>query len=336
MIVTLRIQARPASVATRMSLDLSDPWTLATLAATLVAAGMVVRSAGLLRHPALLRYPWLAPMFTVPESLLANARAGAPLWARGQGQLLVPVAHWAQLRALGWALAAGRLRGLPAGHGPGGDLAARRVRRAARRPPAGRPAVGGPADARHPAADLLREPGVDGVFVLPMGNALRTEQAEHRLADFIVVMAGLRAAYSLVRFAAFGGDPANVYQNMEKLALQITFFEIGDSLVCTLGATLALLHAIGLKILFAQRYGPHGVPIATAIAYALTHFPTCLRRAAFTRCERDRASLIDAPSCTSRPRTDTNSCVIRTISGCWAPGTAERSRSLARAPPGPS
>ncbi len=29
----------------------------------------------------------------------------------------------------------------------------------------------------------------------------------------------------------------------------------------------------GLKILFAQRYGGHGVPIATAIAYALTHFP---------------------------------------------------------------
>ena len=77
-----------------MPLDLSDPWTLAMLAAMLVAAGMVVLSAGLLlRHPALLLYPWLAPMFTVPESLLANTRAGAPLWARGQGQLLVPVAH---------------------------------------------------------------------------------------------------------------------------------------------------------------------------------------------------------------------------------------------------
>jgi hypothetical protein len=67
----------------------------------------------------------------------------------------------------------------------------------------------------------------------------RTRAHATELAHFIV-LAGLgRALYGLLRWAAFGGDPNNVYANMNEIRIKLTFFDINDSLVCTLAFVVA-------------------------------------------------------------------------------------------------
>ena len=59
-------------------------------------------------------------------------------------------------------------------------------------------------------------------------------------ARLMVLAALAKAAYGLGRWAFFGGDPANIYANAEKLNIRLTFFDIADSLVCILGVAVAL------------------------------------------------------------------------------------------------
>jgi O-antigen ligase len=227
-----------------MSIDFTNPSTLITLLAALGAAAVGVIAAGmLLRRPALLAYPFLLLMFTVPESTLAVANAGVPIWSRGSGQLLFPFVQWGVLGGLFWSVVSNRFQGRPMAIAPVAvwllGFAAMLL---------GHLVVGVwlGEEVRH----ILGPMGFVNlvwmaIFVLLLVNAFRTEHDVLRLMDFIIVMAAARAVYGLVRFAAFGGDPSNVYQNMEKLALKITFFDISDSMLMTIGAVLALLRAIG-------------------------------------------------------------------------------------------
>lgn len=54
------------------------------------------------------------------------------------------------------------------------------------------------------------------------------------LERWFLVLFGGRMVWALVRYAAFGGDPMNVYENVQRLDLRITFFDINDNLLaCT-------------------------------------------------------------------------------------------------------
>jgi O-antigen ligase len=45
-----------------------------------------------------------------------------------------------------------------------------------------------------------------------------------------------------VRWAAFGGDPNNVYANMNEIKIKLTFFDINDSLLCTIAFAIAAVN----------------------------------------------------------------------------------------------
>jgi hypothetical protein len=92
--------------------------------------------------------------------------------------------------------------------------------------------------------DALAVPGFSNVvWMAPLISLIlltfRTREQALELAHFIV-LAGLgRAAFGLVRWAAFGGDPNNVYANLNDIHIKLTFFDINDSLVCTVAFAVA-------------------------------------------------------------------------------------------------
>ncbi|MES2757515.1 MAG: O-antigen ligase family protein [Pseudomonadota bacterium] len=62
------------------------------------------------------------------------------------------------------------------------------------------------------------------------------------LARFIM-LAGLgRALFGLGRCAVGGGDPNNVYANMNDVKIKLTFFDINDSLLCAVAFSIAAVH----------------------------------------------------------------------------------------------
>jgi hypothetical protein len=60
------------------------------------------------------------------------------------------------------------------------------------------------------------------------------------------MLAGLaRALFGLARWAAFGGDPNNVYANMNAIRIRLTFFDINDSLLCMMACAIAAVTLFG-------------------------------------------------------------------------------------------
>lgn len=95
-----------------------------------------------------------------------------------------------------------------------------------------------------PLLETLSGKGVINIFHMSvlLLLALRVVQDERdldRLTDFLLVCALLRGGWGLVRFLFFGGDPVNVYSNVEEFAVKITFYDITDSLVACVGAFFA-------------------------------------------------------------------------------------------------
>ncbi|GAB3448896.1 O-antigen ligase family protein [Massilia solisilvae] len=78
-----------------------------------------------------------------------------------------------------------------------------------------------------------------GPLVALLLLSFRTPEQTRELGDFIVLVGLARALFGLVRWAAFGGDPNNVYANMNEVPIKLTFFDINDSLVCTLAFAVA-------------------------------------------------------------------------------------------------
>lgn len=69
--------------------------------------------------------------------------------------------------------------------------------------------------------------------------AFRTREQVLELGRFIM-LAGLgRALFGLGRWAVAGGDPNNVYANMNAIQIRLTFFDINDSLLCTIAFAIA-------------------------------------------------------------------------------------------------
>jgi hypothetical protein len=212
--------------------------------AVLALAAVVGIGVGMVR-PRYLAYVYLAVFFfansTSYGSLSIMASAG--IYSRGSGLLLFPLLLWCMLGAWSCARVSASFGGHPA-------------------PPCSlRPwflawalLLGA-----HVAAALfsgvtlaaaLAPSGFSHiVWMAPLVSLLllsfRTREDALELARF-VMLAGLgRALFGLARWAAFGGDPNNIYANMNAIKIKLTFFDIGDSLLCTLAFAVAAVHLFG-------------------------------------------------------------------------------------------
>jgi hypothetical protein len=96
-------------------------------------------------------------------------------------------------------------------------------------------------------ADILAVSGFSNIiWMAPLVSLLllsfRTREDVVELSRFIM-LAGLgRALFGLARWAAFGGDPNNVYANMNAIKIKLTFFDINDSLLCTIAFAIAAVN----------------------------------------------------------------------------------------------
>lgn len=80
-----------------------------------------------------------------------------------------------------------------------------------------------------------------GLFAALVFSTVRVERDVTTVLWFMFLVGVLRAAFGLVRWAAFGGDPANAYANRHGLSLKLTFFDVYDSLICMLAIGVAVL-----------------------------------------------------------------------------------------------
>ncbi|GAB3471067.1 hypothetical protein GCM10027321_42360 [Massilia terrae] len=78
-----------------------------------------------------------------------------------------------------------------------------------------------------------------GILVSVMLLSFRTRAHAVELGRFIM-LAGLgRACFGLARWAFLGGDPNNIYANMNDIHIKLTFFDINDGMVCTAAFAVA-------------------------------------------------------------------------------------------------
>lgn len=77
------------------------------------------------------------------------------------------------------------------------------------------------------------------LFILILLKTISTPEKLTKVTDLIIFVTLTRGIWGLLRWAFLGGDPANVYANVQKIALRITFFDINDNLIATMGVFLA-------------------------------------------------------------------------------------------------
>lgn len=80
------------------------------------------------------------------------------------------------------------------------------------------------------------------IFLLLM--TFRTREHAVELMRFIMLAGLARALFGLVRWAALGGDPNNIYANRNAIPIRLTFFDINDSLLCCIALAIAVLHLV--------------------------------------------------------------------------------------------
>jgi hypothetical protein len=72
--------------------------------------------------------------------------------------------------------------------------------------------------------------------------SFRTREHAIELSRFIMLAGLARALFGLARWAFLGGDPNNVYANMNDIKIKLTFFDINDSLLCTIAFAIAAVN----------------------------------------------------------------------------------------------
>jgi O-antigen ligase len=97
-----------------------------------------------------------------------------------------------------------------------------------------------------PLADIIAPQGLSNIvwmaiLILAMLLMFRKPEEVRELSMVIVLVGLARALFGLVRWVAFGGDPANAYANRHGLDLKLTFFDISDNLVCWFALCIALI-----------------------------------------------------------------------------------------------
>ena len=77
------------------------------------------------------------------------------------------------------------------------------------------------------------------VFVYVMLRVFNDQKSVDELIRFFLVCAMVRGIFGLVRFAFFGGDPANYYANFQDINVKLTFFDINDSIIAGMASFLS-------------------------------------------------------------------------------------------------
>lgn len=94
------------------------------------------------------------------------------------------------------------------------------------------------------AKDIVSEKGIFNFINLALAifitiSCVRDAQDVRNFVNIFLAAAVLRGIYGVARFIFKGGDPANAYANIEKIAIKITFFDINDGLIATVAAFIA-------------------------------------------------------------------------------------------------
>jgi uncharacterized membrane protein YqjE len=77
------------------------------------------------------------------------------------------------------------------------------------------------------------------IFMYLTIMAFREERGRNKLLASIIVLAGARAIFGIIRYIWFGGDSANPYGNFEQIDIKILFFDMADNFVASLAAFCA-------------------------------------------------------------------------------------------------
>ena len=216
----------------------SIPFMAVAAIALLAVAGMGV---GLV-CPRILAYIYLAIFFSFNSTSYGSLSmfATGGVYSRGSGMLLFALVLWFVLGAWCCARASAAFAGQPT---PECNL---------------RPWFGGwlillvlhvgaaLASGVKVAAALAPSGFANIVWMAPpiflLLTTFRTRAHAVELMRFIMLAGLARAVFGLVRWAVLGGDPNNVYANRNAIPIQLTFFDINDSLLCCLALTVAALH----------------------------------------------------------------------------------------------
>ena len=219
---------------------------------------LAVLAAGLgLVWPRLLVYPYLCAFFWITSTTYGSLAVFVTpgLYSRGSGKLYFPVVLWSMLGAWCCARVAVLFRQRPALEteapfrsllpwfwGWAALLAAH---------------TGAAVLAGVPLKDVLAPSGFSnivwmGPLIALMLLAFRTREEAIELSRFIMLAGLVRALYGLGRWAAFGGDPNNVYANMNAIRIRLTFFDINDSLLCMMACAIAATALFGPRRAHAQ------------------------------------------------------------------------------------
>jgi hypothetical protein len=74
------------------------------------------------------------------------------------------------------------------------------------------------------------------VFFYILVNVFGTSGEARKFIRFLLIAIAIRGVFGMVRWALFGGDSANVYENIERTGTKLTFFDINDGFLATLAA----------------------------------------------------------------------------------------------------
>lgn len=205
-----------------------------------LALGFVAVGASVLSAPRLAVYPFLAVMLLVTGNSYGALEATRSIYSRGAGVLFFSLMSWALLCAWLWVkVANGFARERAAQCNLTAWFAAWVLLII------GNVLVGALLGVS--IEDSLSPSGLSNLvwmilLVLLLLNGFRTTSTLKELSKFVLLLGLGRALFGLVRWAAFGGDPANAYANRHGLHLKLTFFDINDNLVCCLALVIAVLH----------------------------------------------------------------------------------------------
>lgn len=225
----------------------------------LLAAGFaafLVMLGGLsVSRPTLAVYPFLVALFWVSDISYGNAAATVgSIFSRGVGYLVFPAFVWALGIALVWIKFTqqfSRTRGIASGSNLNFWFLGWLILLVAH------VVFAGLTD--QSIRDAIGSAGFSNIiwiwlFMATMLAAFKTDLDVKWLLRFIVFFGLARAVFGLVRWAAFGGDPANAYANRHGLDIRLTFFDINDGLICMLTLCVAAMQLFSKN----QRPAPAG------------------------------------------------------------------------------
>jgi hypothetical protein len=78
-----------------------------------------------------------------------------------------------------------------------------------------------------------------GILFFVLTTFINNRDDLERLKHGLMILIALRGVFALVRWALFGGDPVNVYSNVEDIDVKLTFFDICDNMLAGVGAIYA-------------------------------------------------------------------------------------------------